>query len=250
MKKLHFSRAIFLSMVMMLMIVPVAIGGQISIYQTVYSSGLGGEFAVDGLDGVLSYYANSTKNVQTIGYSNVTGTFQSFCLEHGEVFYPGTKYYYSISDRAYNGGLDGSAGGDHISVGTAYLYSQFAAGALSSYFNDTRRLSADDLQQAIWYLEGESNGVLFSGGYATNNKFLSKEFFDAHPQMGGTRDNAVLDAADGLYGVHVLNVWTDTNHTGRAQDQLVYCPVPEPVTLLLYGFGLLGLGVWRRCRKS
>ena len=224
---------------MVMMAASVAMGGQITINQTVYSYDVGGEFALTGLPGVLGNYSGGANSTKNIGYDQ---SFQTFCLEHGENFSPGTPYYYSISDRAYNGGV--GTGGDPISIGTAYLYSQFAAGTLKGYFDNTqgRPDSARQLQNAIWWLEGEG-GLSFD----INNVF-EKMVRDQYGYDSTHDRYLAMNDANGAFGVQVVNVWINEDHTGFAQDQLVI--TPEPATLLLYGFGLLGLDVWRRCRKS
>ena len=119
-------------------------------------------------------------------------------------------------------------GGDPISIGTAWLYSQFAAGTLSGYnyaYGAGRQssTSAGALQQAIWWLEGETGGVQ-NGFVTTAETALS------------LNDTTIKNNANGAYGVEVLNLGA----AGTVQDQLVI--VPEPTTVLAGALLLLPLG--------
>ena len=61
------------------------------------------------------------------------GTFNSFCLEINEYINPsGRPYYYTLSHGADQRWLGGPSP-DPISLGTAWLFSQFATGTLSGY---------------------------------------------------------------------------------------------------------------------
>jgi hypothetical protein len=182
------------------------------------------------------------------------GGFQTFCVEYNEHFYPGTTYWASISDRATYGSQYPT--GDPISIGTAWLYSQFAAGTLgqstpspSDNYNYTsgsgRVASAGLLQQAIWFLEGETGGV--------DNLYVALARATLH--LG----NAGLQGDQGgayEYGVRALNMWssaTTHNQSTAIQDQLVV--VPEPTTiiagaLLLLPFGVSTLRILRKKRAA
>ena len=211
---------------------------QVTLYQDLsnYSYGDGGEFnAVPdadllSLNPALAGYAPTTVNL-TAGNPN----FQTFCVETGEFFYPGSTYNITISHEVvYDGGQ--FPNGEPITVGTAWLYSQFAAGILSGYDyanGSGRTVSAGDLQQAIWYLQGEETSLVNGGADGT-------AFYNAAVSaLGGTINNA----ANGAYGVVALNLWVpnpDSSNGAAAQDQLMVVPeltaVPEPGAV---SFGLL-----------
>jgi hypothetical protein len=153
--------------------------------------------------------------------------FDSFCLERTEYFYFGQPLTVAgISDRAINGGV--GPGGDSLDPMTAYLYTQFRSGTYSLYgYGSGRAASADALQYAIWYIEGE---------WSTSLTGLALDFYNDAFRAGWTD----------IGNVQVLNL-VNLNG-GRAQDQLVLAPVPEPSTILLIGSGLIGFGIFGRKR--
>lgn len=191
--------------------------------------GDGGEFNASSADLVpatMGYVAATTHN---------TG-FETFCVEANEYFTPGHSYYYGISQTAINGGISGGHP-DPISRGTAWLYLQFATGNLAGYNYSTGsggNASAAALQATIWWLEGE--------GANPNNLFSTLV-------MGLPK---YLDDNNGFYGVGVLNLWVDSNHTQFAQDQLVLLVPDGGSTAMLLGLGFLGLfaGRWKLNRRS
>jgi hypothetical protein len=211
-----------------------------------YQYGSGGEFTMiptgTTLPGLVNSYAPTTRG-QVAGSIN----FQTFCLEYAEHISGGGTYYAVLNNAAVTGGT-GTLSGDKISIGTAFLYYQFAKGTLTvyDYTNPGRSTginpSADLLQRAIWFLEGESGGA--------DNSFVEYARNQLH------LDNTGLEADNhGTYTVGVLNLWSDADHVGNlAKDgdnylyarQDVLILTPEPMTMLLFGLGLAGLAGLRR----
>jgi len=215
----------------------------------VYRNGSGGEFRITGADaagvalvaGSLPFYGADTA---------WASGFETFCIEFNEyIALPGT-YVAGISGGAVYGGVAG--GVDHdlnpltpttdlISKGTAYLYSQFAAGTLSGYTytpGPDRAASAVLLQQAIWYLEDE---VALPG----SNAFLTTVFgMFGTPTAGLVGDLAggAKSNSNGAYNVAALNLGGPPS---TKQDQLIMVP-DGGLTLTLLGLGLGGLALLRR----
>jgi hypothetical protein len=214
----------------------------VTLYQNTsqYSYGNGGEFRAVGNGDVNAIVNWSAYASSTSGSASGQQYFQTFCIEASEYFTPGKTYSASLSQNAMYGNQ--SPSGDPLSIGTAWLYSQFAAGTLSGYnytYGGGRQsaTSAGAVQQAIWWLEGESGGV--------KNSFIT-----AAEAALGLDDTGIKGNANGAYGVYALNL----GNPGAVQDQLVIV-VPEASTiiagaLLLLPFGASTLRILRQRRIS
>jgi hypothetical protein len=220
-----------------------SIDGTLTLSQGSYSYANGGEFtaATTGL-----------------------GTFQTFCIEYNEEFGPGNKYDYKENTGAVAGGAGANAidpntglAMDNISIGTAYLYSQFRNGGLVI----STAAQAGQVQNAIWYLENEINLTQLS----TMNGVDGTYYYNLAKTGTSTTDTTVFNDSLGAYDVIALNLFNGAYSTpvqgpnGKIynlnQDQLAIDPgftqVPEPTTmiagaLLLLPFGASTLRILRK----
>lgn len=197
---------------------------------------------------------------------NVTGDqFWTFCLEYNEHFSPGsTPYYVQINTGAVNGGLtnagtyagdpNGTTNFDPLSKATAWLYTQYRSGTLSTLSNalvtPLPGSEADEnaLQLAIWKLEGELTG---SAATTYNNNSVGTVGAQAQAWVAAAiaGGNTWSDTGN----VRVLNLYSsysNGNFSGASQDQLYLVPVPEPVSLSLLGLGLVALGFAKRRKQN
>ncbi len=234
----------------------VAEAGTITLHRDTGSSGYtgsngGGEFGVTQFDGTIAPISSPVK----VG----TNVFQTFCIEGNEEVPLDTQVLWSEGDSAHAGGNGGATNGaDPLSAQSAYLFSQFWHGTLTSYnytLGSGRESSATDLQNALWYLEDELLGSSTSGpGGHLGWNYLSSTaqgwVNDAFTQTasGGSWYNAWGNT---IGNVRVLTLTTVNG--GALQDVLVLIPVPLPPAALL-GLGLasmIGLGAYvRRSRMT
>jgi hypothetical protein len=176
----------------------------------------GGEFLVTVL--------NATNGGgDAIGIYEVGSSFKTFCVETDEYVSGGSSnYYVTIDTEAWQGGTGGPEP-DPLSPQSAYLYSSWLDNTITNT-ND----NANAVQRAIWWFEQENNGQ--------NNLLVAQA--NTAVGVGGSWYNKW--GANSIGDIRVMNLWTNANHTGNAQDQLVLVPAPVPGAVLL---GMLGLGV-------
>jgi hypothetical protein len=161
-------------------------------------------------------------------------SFQTFCIEKNEYIQMGWSYAATLSHDAVIGGVAGGQP-DPISVGTGWLFSQFATTA--GFANNPANATA--LQEAIWWLEQEITS------YTTGNAYMAQVAVKFGSDVNGQADGG-WD-----YGVQAVNLTRDpctSNGDGRnCQSLLAYAPVPDGgTTLMLLGGALVGLGALRR----
>ncbi|MBL9199102.1 MAG: hypothetical protein JNL39_01295 [Opitutaceae bacterium] len=220
------------------------IAASLTISATPYSNGNGlggGEFSV--VSATLSNAGYSP--LVTTGFA--LGALQTFCLEFGEHFSPGSTYNYTVGNAATLGSGGAVNGSDPVSAGTAWLYSQFATGTLAGYdyaLGAGRAASNSALQLAFWFLEDETQLIAGYGAYDPN----SNPFLAAAIGQFGSVASAKANATNS-YGTAVLNLTSNEVHR---QSQLFYVGptntglVPDTgasVWLISISFvALLGLG--------
>jgi hypothetical protein len=200
-------------------------------YVTGYHEGPGGEFNVSPIIG--AGYAPVAL------YNNTFGSlgFGTFCVDRNiGINVPGQ--YDAVVDSS---GLTTS--GNRISLGTAWLYQQFATGALVGYRYNIlgdpgRALDAMNVQLAIWYLEG-------TYGYPdpSVNSFLNKV-----KNHFGTLAAATADS-NGAFGVGALNLYTLGRNPTAVQPMLTLLP-DGGSALILLGMALSGMAVIARKFRS
>jgi hypothetical protein len=165
--------------------------------------------------------------------------FQTFCIESQVLFNNGATYNYSLTQTDHSGHA--------LTVGAAWLFAQFSAGTLSGYdytIGNGRINSAGALQEALWDLQGQS----IPSAFLLNPTIDSQAgIFVAMAQTAAGSDAAARAAANGAFGVSVINLNTDTG--APAQDWLAIAQVTVPdggMTIALLGFALVGVEALRR----
>lgn len=185
-----------------------------------------GEFNVSPITGV-GYGAAAL-------YNNNSGSlgFGTFCIDREVSITTPGQYDATIIPSGIN-----PNNGNQISLGTAWLYQQFAQGTLANYDYTPgagRVNSAYLLQNAIWVLEGQ----------------IANNFADIFLTMVTTEFGSLLAAQvdnNQHYSVGVLGLsYLDANrNTVAAQPMLTLLP-DGGSALLLLGLGLSGLALFSR----
>ena len=193
-----------------------------------------GEFNVSPPNGLGSGYA--AVDLYKNSFGNIG--FGTFCINRSVYINVPGQYNATVIPS----GIDPN-NGNQISLGTAWLFLQFAGGTLPGY-NYTpgagRSGSAFQLQLAIWILEGQYPIASIVPG---SDPFLNA----AIAAFGGTLVGAEADN-NGAYSVGVLGLTTinpDGSPGAQVQPMLTLLPDGGSVLILL-GMGLSGLAVFAR----
>lgn len=203
-------------------------------YSDVYG---GGEFTALG------------SGLSTASYSSAAllgGGFETFCMSFREEFVPGnwgnpTPYNFTLGNAIIDPSFNPV--NNPLTIGTAYLYSQFASGDLTGYdySNSTaagRLGSATELQLAFWWLQNEgSEGAPGASNYDPTNPFEAMVYNLFNGATGGE-----MNAANGADGVQVMVL--TTSNGGYAQPQLYYSVPDAETTGVLVLASLIALGAF------
>jgi hypothetical protein len=184
---------------------------------------LGGEFRatiVSGLTGLVADANNS---------------FLTFCLERDESLLGNNVVHNAIVSNKANFGGAGGPSPDPISLGTAYLYSQFRNNQLLNPVNTDIRGGL--FQEAIWALENEVSAPLAGANM----------YYDIATALANYSNDA-----NGAYGVVVLQLYGATE-ANISQDVLAIVPEPSTVmagALLLLPFAASTIRILRKKREA
>ncbi len=237
-----------------------------------------GQYSVDidlGGDGVLGNTDNFTENV-IVGISDAANTAltpsiqQQYPVEDSGTFYPSLWGQMTLTGSIYDFSQTGAdtSYGDINMIDDQFKLNFDAGGSVQfMYDKDYSDTTGPDLVGDFAVVLGMSEAF-----HATGNDTLTAQmgillmalslapdtfFFDNAGVMGndmapglgttnllfGLSDGSVnlVAAADGLASNHI-----DVTVEDNGIDIEIYPIVPEPATLLLFGFGLLGLLGYRR----
>ena len=182
--------------------------------------------------------------------------FQTFCVGSEINYTPGTPYDYQISGTVEPSGPqpNGVGAPGYVTLGTAYLYSQFLAGSLGIGGSTTTVASGvgneqinDALQAAIWYLQGQSLAGIQFGPDGLDTALYNQFLTDAANGVGAGN---VENNAAGAYGVYALNMLSAQGAYAQPELVQIAAPVPESSTVFAGAILLvpLGLSALRRVR--
>lgn len=206
----------------------------------IYTGGLGGEFR-------LRHNGSSPT-------AGLPSPFYTFCVEFNEHFSinEGLRVA-SIGPMSLNTNIP-------LNVVTSALYREFlrVKGTSNDFFGlantgYTSNTDAISLQKAIWYFQGNQEGLTLA--QANSNKFVvAGNFFLNTINLGSSTLLAGNLAQYG--GVNILNL---VNHTssGVRQDMLVWNLnpsssniIPEPSSAIVFAIGLVGYAAFARRRQN
>jgi len=191
--------------------------------------------------------------------TSANGTFNTFCMSITTEFNNGGTYNYSVSPTISANDIPPVP--SYVTLGTAYLYSQFLQGTYGAA-NSSNSSELNALQATIWYLQGNlstsANGSASatpgSGYYVPGTSDnLSTEITGILNTIPNTLNPT--DPSNGAYGVEAMNLYSYDANGGLIKNQPQLIEVPEASTviagaLLMLPLGLSALRIVRKNRVA
>ena len=174
------------------------------------------------------------------------GTFDTFCLSIPTTFYLGHTYYYDISSTIVANGVPPAA--SYITLGTAYIYSQFRAGNA----NYAGAGNANAVQAAIWYLQGDLNGYVDPENNVNLSTYVNSILTKVLADNPTWTLNSLTQNGNGYANVFAMNLYTTASTQGGYAQPQLFQAVPEPSTVIAGALMLLPfcISTLRILRKS
>lgn len=215
------------------------------------------------------YFNGSTIPNVGAGEFLTTGDFYStaYCLEFDIDAITGIDVTATITDpSSYSPNLDSSntATGYYSTESIFYavwLMDEFSVGlgnfdpastSLTAVDSFTNAEAAAALQLAIWDAVYDFNGSNYDGhgnglfGYSETGDINTLYSYFLGSLLTANTASSITNS---ISGYKVAQIY-DTTNQKDGQDILVYNPVPEPGTMVLFGFGLLGFGMLGRKQQG
>lgn len=174
---------------------------------------------------------------------------KTFCVE--PLVGTGARHYGTLN---YENGATTTQSGNSLTLGAAYLYASFATGALDGYNYDKINYNEGyDLTKAIQSLIGAiygenwlANDFLTALLGVNDDKSYWEQVYDPGKYYDEIGDYSVfvMNNRD-EYGTHAQDFLYLAAHDGNPGPA-----TPEPASMLIFGAGLAGLALAKRCRKK
>jgi hypothetical protein len=194
---------------------------------------------------------------------NVGGTYNTFTMQ-SSTNYNGTDYATKYwSQESVGGGSVVVSTLNGVTLPWLYCIDLYVTIPVPADYPDTvvtntgiihGTQSVYNAGEIAWLLTTYANGATTAAQQIALQAAIWNVEFGASLVNTGLPPGAWTDYGNYLTGIGTGNIaafdWITPGNASGTEYQALITAVPEPVTLFLYGFGLVALGVWRKFRKG